>query len=597
MQQSGFAALRTTPGAGHHRPRAHRDPRAGAARPRLLRAHRRRRRRAARAGGRRPPSGRRRRDRLGVRRHGRHAVATARRTSAGRSCTAVRAAGSSTCRGAASDPAGTPTMFRRAKLMLDPDLLAAAAGATSRGPRADDGRRNPALRRRPAAADRDVGRPLPRRTLSTDWHGGRRIDRCAQKTGGRARRRRRGGRLPPVHGVHPHDARPQPLRRPQGPAALVRPDAAARGAPAVATASAGVRNVSTGSSGPGISSRATRIVGATSVNTVGARNHPRSGSRAGLVQRRAPSSSAAVARATARSRRCGGAHRAEVGVVVQRVADAQPGQPLPQQLAELVRDRLGHQHPLVVAERLDDPVDRLVQRGVVVDDLREPSGRLAGDRAARHEPRRVPAEGGRAGDGDRVDVAVEHPAGHDVQHAVGQPRLGRGLREHQRAQRRVRIGDEHDRVAARQRGRDPRGRRRAARPRRARPPHPPAAGRARSRRTPACPPSRRTSAGARRRRTGRRGPVGRAARRPGPPARPARRARSATTCARRNSSRARRAGSVPQSTCARRAAATARSTSAAAGRGDLGEPLARGRVRARSAGRRPPTYRPSTNGE
>jgi hypothetical protein len=97
-----------------------------------------------------------------------------------------------------------------------------------------------------------------------------------------------------------------------------------------------------------------------------------------------------------------GAHRAEVGVVVQRVADAQPGQPLPQQFAELVRDRLGHQHPLVVAERLDDPVDRLVQRGVVVDDLREPSGRLAGDRAARHEPRRLPAEGGRPGDGDRL---------------------------------------------------------------------------------------------------------------------------------------------------------------------------------------------------
>ena len=42
-------------------------------------------------------------------------------------------AGSSTCRGAASDPTGTARCSARAKLMLDPDLLAAAAGATLTG--------------------------------------------------------------------------------------------------------------------------------------------------------------------------------------------------------------------------------------------------------------------------------------------------------------------------------------------------------------------------------------------------------------------------------------------------------------------------------
>ena len=281
--------------------------------------------------------------------------------------------------------------------------------------------------------------------------------------------------------------------------------------------------------------------------------------------------------------------------MVQRVADAQPGQPLPQQFAELVRNRLGHQHPLVVAERLDDPVDRLVQRGVVVDDLREPSGRLAADRAARHEPRRLPAEGGRPGDGDRVDVRTSStPPGTTLSTPSGSPAS----------------------AAASASTSAPSG----------------ASGSGTS--TTVFPHA---SAGATRRTTAGSAPVtstpntptGRGAA-PKPAnsslsAQPAHERRCAATADR--SSRARRtgapgvqrlqhgqlvrtvrhhlreaeqqprapAGSVPQSTCARRAAATARSTSA-------GPAVATSASRSPVAGFRtvsgspPPTYRPSTNG-
>ena len=70
---------------------------------------------------------------------------------------------------------------------------------------------------------------------------------------------------------------------------------------AFAIASSGVRNVSTDSTGPKISSRAIRCAEETSVNTVGANQYPVSGSGQSLVHRVAPSSSPAWVSAVIRS--------------------------------------------------------------------------------------------------------------------------------------------------------------------------------------------------------------------------------------------------------------------------------------------------------
>src|SRR4051794_6740631 len=60
---------------------------------------------------------------------------------------------------------------------------------------------------------------------------------------------------------------------------------------ALATASSGVRNVSTDSTGPNISSRAIRLACDTPVNSVGGNQNPRSGNSHGGDQRVAPSDS------------------------------------------------------------------------------------------------------------------------------------------------------------------------------------------------------------------------------------------------------------------------------------------------------------------
>src|ERR1700674_5326157 len=62
---------------------------------------------------------------------------------------------------------------------------------------------------------------------------------------------------------------------------------------AFSTASAGVRKVSTDSTGPKISSRAMRWAWETPVNTVGANQNPRDGRSHGGDQRSAPSASPA----------------------------------------------------------------------------------------------------------------------------------------------------------------------------------------------------------------------------------------------------------------------------------------------------------------
>ena len=208
---------------------------------------------------------------------------------------------------------------------------------------------------------------------------------------------------------------------------------------------------------------------------MGGKNSPRSGSGHELVQRCAPSASPAAARSTIRSS-CGArVDRADVGVLVQRVADAQRLDAGAQQLGELLGDRLLHQQPrpgaadvaLVEEDPVDDAVDGLVERGVVVDDVGRLAAQLQREAAAGAGEAALDllADVGGAGEGHLVQAAVPDDRRADVtgarQHvedARRQPGVGGDLGEHQRCERGGLGGLEHDRVAARQRWGDlPRG--------------------------------------------------------------------------------------------------------------------------------------------
>ena len=86
----------------------------------------------------------------------------------------------------------------------------------------------------------------------------------------------------------------------------------------------------------------------------------------------------------------------------------------------LVGDRLLHQQPragaadvaLVEEDAVDDALDRLVDRGVVEDDVGGLAAELEGDLlvGAGHRLGDRPADLGRAGEGDLVDVGVGRPA-------------------------------------------------------------------------------------------------------------------------------------------------------------------------------------------
>ena len=96
---------------------------------------------------------------------------------------------------------------------------------------------------------------------------------------------------------------------------------------ALATASSGVRKVMTDSTGPKTSSRAMRCAGETWVNTVGLNQKPLLGQHAvGLPALRALGVPDVGELADA-GQLLGGVDRAEVGVLVQRVADAQRADP------------------------------------------------------------------------------------------------------------------------------------------------------------------------------------------------------------------------------------------------------------------------------
>ena len=76
--------------------------------------------------------------------------------------------------------------------------------------------------------------------------------------------------------------------------------------------------------------------------------------------------------------------RAEVGVLVERVADADLSEPLLQLCDERLIDRLLHEKsrasaahvPLVEVDAVDDSLDRLVERRVVEDDVRRLAAEL-----------------------------------------------------------------------------------------------------------------------------------------------------------------------------------------------------------------------------
>ena len=106
--------------------------------------------------------------------------------------------------------------------------------------------------------------------------------------------------------------------------------------------------------------------------------------------------------------------RADVGVLVERVADAQRRHAPLQLVDDRLVDRLLHEEPragaadvaLVEVDAVDDPLDRLVERGVVEDDVRRLAAELERQLLARAgEPAldRL-ADLGRAGERDLVDA-------------------------------------------------------------------------------------------------------------------------------------------------------------------------------------------------
>src|SRR2546421_2340689 len=116
-----------------------------------------------------------------------------------------------------------------------------------------------------------------------------------------------------------------------------------------------------------------------------------------------------------------GVDRADVGVLVERIADAERGEAALQLLDDGLVDRLLDEQTragaadvtLVEVDAVDDALDRLVERGVVEDDVRRlapelerellaGAGKLALDRLAHL---------GRAGEGDLVDAFRLHDRG------------------------------------------------------------------------------------------------------------------------------------------------------------------------------------------
>jgi hypothetical protein len=167
----------------------------------------------------------------------------------------------------------------------------------------------------------------------------------------------------------------------------------------------------------------------------------------------------------------GAVDRADVGVLVERVAEAQRGEPALEPLVDVGGDRLGHEQAaagaahvaLVEEDAVHDALDRLVERGVVEHDVGRLAPELEGELLARAGDRAgdLAADLGRPRERHLVDARVldEGPAGvagagDDVDDAGRQVGLPADLGERQRGERRGLGRLEDDRVAAGQGRRD-----------------------------------------------------------------------------------------------------------------------------------------------
>ena len=238
---------------------------------------------------------------------------------------------------------------------------------------------------------------------------------------------------------------------------------------AFSTASLGVRKVSTDSTGPKISSRAIRCAWETPVNTVGGNQKPWVGSSHGGDQRPGALGLADVGQLLDPGELLGGVDGADVGVLVERVADPQRGHPALEPVEQLVGDRLLHQQPraraadvaLVEEDAVDDALDRLVDRGVVEDDVGGLAAELEGDllvaspatlRAIALPTSVEPVKATLSTSGCSTSALPGVAgAGDDVDDARRQVGLLADLGEQQRGQRRGLGRLEHDGVAAGQR--------------------------------------------------------------------------------------------------------------------------------------------------
>ena len=210
---------------------------------------------------------------------------------------------------------------------------------------------------------------------------------------------------------------------------------------AFSTASSGVRNVMTASTGPKISSRAMRCDWATPVKNVGGNQKP----LAGIAQEDWWSSAPSSTPEATSSRIFVELHlrvdRADVGVLVERIAQAQRRDPVGELAAH---DGLGHRLldeqararaadvALVEIDAVDDAFDRLVDRRVLEDDVGGLAAELERQALAGAGRRALDelADLGRAREGDlrdarMVDEVRARLAGarHDVDDAGRQIRL------------------------------------------------------------------------------------------------------------------------------------------------------------------------------
>ena len=150
---------------------------------------------------------------------------------------------------------------------------------------------------------------------------------------------------------------------------------------------------------------------------------------------------------------CLGVDRADVGVLIHRVADAQHRHAITETGEELVGDRLLHQEAapgaadlaLVEEDAVDDTFDRLVERSVFEDDvgrlpteLKGEALPLSGDALGDRDADRSAASKGDLGDARVGDDrhAGAPGAGNDIDDAVWEFRLTADIGEEERGERR-----------------------------------------------------------------------------------------------------------------------------------------------------------------